>query len=212
MNKGNKPKHTAIPPKTEANADGKNNTMANVPVACFGQDNEEKLQYLEGLVSKQLDLYDWCEAKVSTLATIDAILVGAATVFFDKVKLQSAVPSIWIHLGNAGMVICLLFPLFLSLALSIWHIRPKMSSGKANANRPNHRSSNGIRQFKNKEEYGAYLTTLTYKDLCEDLSNQIFGMNHNIWENRNLIDKAVKLDLIGLSSFLIIVLYFTVLT
>lgn len=39
-------------------------------------DTEKKIEYLESIVSKQLDLYNWCEEKVSTLATIDSILLG----------------------------------------------------------------------------------------------------------------------------------------
>jgi len=49
--------------------------------AYFIKDDKKKIDYLESVVSKQLELYNWFEAKVSTLATINTILLGAATLF-----------------------------------------------------------------------------------------------------------------------------------
>lgn len=173
----------------------------------FFDDKEKKLEYLEGLVSKQLDLYDWCEEKVSTLATIDAILLGGATILIDKVKIVSEVCNIKVMAINGIMTVILTVPFFISLAIALWHIRPKMGTASTNAPRPNHRSSNGIRQFKTHEEYKMHLESLSVDIICEDLSKQIYGMNKNIWKNQKSIKNAVFWDLIGLVGFLLIILY-----
>jgi len=181
---------------------GKDTTTSN---AYFSDDNKDKIEYLESIASKQLDLYNWFEAKVSTLATINSILLGASTLFIDKNKIIH--DAIWATIINVGMILIFLLPLSISLAIALWHIRPKMSSGKANSSRNNHRSSNGIIKFKSKDEYKEYLAKLTAKEICEDISNQIYGMNHNIWESQSSIKKAVLFDLIGLVGFIVIITY-----
>lgn len=169
-------------------------------------DTEKKIEYLESIVSKQLDLYNWCEEKVSTLATIDSILLGAATLFLDKIIIIEDNITQFNFLMNIIFSVGLLFPLFISLTIALWHIRPKM--GKAsNSGRPNHRSSNGIRHFENAAAYGRLFDRISDKDLCEDLSRQIYGMNNNIWKNQQSIKLAVIFDIIGLLDFFLAILY-----
>lgn len=169
-------------------------------------DTEKKIEYLESIVSKQLDLYNWCEEKVSTLATIDSILLGAATLFLDKIIIKEDNISHFNFIMNVIFSVGLLLPLFISLTIALWHIRPKM--GKAsNSGRPNHRSSNGIRHFENAATYGRLFDRISDKDLCEDLSRQIYGMNNNIWKNQQSIKLAVIFDIIGLLDFFLAILY-----
>ena len=150
-----------------------------------------KIHYLEGLVTKQLDLYNWCEEKVSTLATIDSILLGAAILFVEKIMKIGKSATCNDKIANAVIISFVLFPLFFSLAIALWHIRPKM--GKAsNTGRPNHRSSNGIRHFSNAIHYR------------ESLSN------YNIWKNQKSIKIAVFLDIIGLFGFIVIIVYWAI--
>ena len=172
--------------------------------------SEKRLEYLEELVSKQLHLYDWFEEKVSTLAAIDAILIGGVSLFIDKVKIVSKVPNMKVVLVNTLMLIILVVPFFVSLAIALWHIRPKMGSVSTNSIHPNHRSSNGIRQFKNNKEYKDYLYALSMDEICDDLTKQIYGMNYNIWQSQKSIKRAVFFDLIGLIGFIIILFYLVV--
>ena len=168
-----------------------------------------KIHYLEGLVTKQLDLYNWCEEKVSTLATIDSILLGAAILFVEKIMKIGKSATCNDKIANAVIISFVLFPLFFSLAIALWHIRPKM--GKAsNTGRPNHRSSNGIRHFSNAIHYRESLSKLTNNELIEDLTKQIYGMNYNIWKNQKSIKIAVFLDIIGLFGFIVIIVYWAI--
>lgn len=172
-------------------------------------DTEKKIEYLESIVFKQLDLYNWCEEKVSTLATIDSILLGAATLFLDKIIIIEDKISSFNSIMNIVISVGLLLPLFISLAIALWHIRPKM--GKAsNSGRPNHRSSNGIRHFDSSIAYGKIFDRISDKDLCEDLVRQIYGMNNNIWKNQQSIKLAVIFDIIGLLDFFLAMLYWIV--
>lgn len=167
----------------------------------------EKMQYLENIVGKQLDLYNWCEEKVSTLATLDSILLAVATLFIDKMDYFKTDDSLQARLLNLGIIILILLPLFISLAIALWHIRPKMGNA-SNTGRPNHRSSNGIRHFENKVAYRNHLNNMTDEEICEDLINQIYGMNSNIWVNQKSIKKAVFFDFISLIGFLVAFVYF----
>ena len=111
------------------------------------------------------------------------------------------------ELLNTGIIILILLPLFISLAIALWHIRPKMGRA-SNKGRPNHRSSNGIRHFSDKVAYSNHLRDITAEEICEDLSNQIYGMNYNIWVNQKSIKKAVLFDLISLAGFFAVIVYY----
>lgn len=166
----------------------------------------DRIHYLEGLVAKQLDLYNWCEEKVSTLATIDSILLGAATLFVEKIITIDEVTSLFDKILCFALIASVLLPLMISLAIALWHIRPKMGKS-SNVGKPNHRSSNGIRHFDNADDYRHKLYSLSDDEICEDLIKQIYGMNKNIWVNQKSIKCAVFLDLIGLIGFLVMIMY-----
>lgn len=183
------------------------NTDVNNSKGRFFKPSDKKIQYLENIVGKQLDLYNWCEEKVSTLATIDSILLAVATLFIDKLDFFKTATSLHMKLLNTGITILILLPLFASLAIALWHIRPKMGHA-SNTGRPNHRSSNGIRHFPDKFAYQKHLSNMTANEICEDLTNQIYGMNYNIWVNQKSIKKAVFLDLISLAGFFAVIVYY----
>lgn len=175
------------------------------PRGHFAVATEAKIDYLESIVEKQLNLYNWCEEKVSTLATLDSILLAVATLFIGKTTFFD--PNVYTYgqIYNAAIVTVLILPLFISLAIALWHIRPKM--GKAsNTGRPNHRSSNGIRHFQDKAAYRNHLSSMTAEEICEDLTNQIYGMNNNIWKNQQSIKIAVYFDLVSLLGFFFVLI------
>lgn len=181
----------------------------SVPKKNIIDDPKERMYYLENLVSKQLDLYGWCEEKVSTLATIDSILIGAAIIFAEKVISIDTNTNCYEKIINVIIITLVLLPLFVSLCIALWHIRPKM--GKAsNTGTPNHRSSNGIRHFENSKIYKKTILSLTDDRICDDLTKQIYGMNNNIWKNQQSIKIAVFFDLIGVIGFLIMIVYYAI--
>ena len=165
-----------------------------------------RVHYLEDLVSKQLDLYNWCEEKVSTLATMDSILLGAATLLVERFMSVGA-DTTWLNKTlNITMIVLVILPVLVSLAISLWHIRPKM--GKlSNKGNPNHRSSNGIRHYNTLEAYKNRVLTINDDEICNDLIKQIYGMNKNIWKNQRSIKIAVACDLIGLVGFLLMIVF-----
>ncbi len=168
-----------------------------------------RVQYLEELVSKQLDLYNWCEEKVSTLATMDSILLGAATLVIERVLVVGTESTLHNKILNVVMIVIVLLPLFISLAIALWHIRPKMGK-RSNKGIPNHRSSNGIRHFASLEEYQHKVLSLSDDEICSDLIKQIYGMNNIIWKNQKSIKRAVAFDLFGLLGFLAMIIYWSI--
>lgn len=164
-----------------------------------------RVNYLEELVSKQLNLYNWCEEKVSTLATMDSILLGAATLIADHIIIVGPEATKMNRVLNGVIIGLVLLPLIISLAISLWHIRPKMGK-QSNTGTPSHRSSNGIRHFSNWEEYQKRLYSISDAEICNDLIKQIYGMNGNIWKNQKSIKAAVAFDLIGLLGFFVMMI------
>lgn len=178
----------------------------------------DRIHYLEGLVSKQLELYTWCEEKVTTLATIDAILLAGATLFVEHIKSEvfpvrdpsDCIDNILIFIENnftIFMVLFMLLPIFISLGITLWHVIPKMSSGASPPTARNHRSSKGIHSYKDIPEYKVRMDTISEEEIYIDLLRQIYGMNNNIWRNQISIKVAVFFDLIGLLGFLFIMFY-----
>lgn len=188
---------------SQANSNSPTSNASNANVPFFQIANADKIAYLEGIVGKQLDLYNWCEEKVSTLATIDSILIAVATLLIDKVTFFDIATCKHAKLANAVVLSILLLPLFLSMGITLWHIRPKMGNA-SNTGTPNHRSSNGIRHFQNKAAYRDRLSTISAEEICNELSNQIYGMNGHIWTNQLSIKTAVVLDIISLVGFFVV--------
>ncbi len=178
----------------------------------------ERIHYLEGLVSKQLELYTWCEEKVTTLATIDAILLAGATLFIEHIKsgifpkrvADTFLNNILMSIEQNFVVLTLLFilfPIFVSLGIALFHVIPKMSSGASPSTARNHRSSRGIHSYKDIQEYKNRMDSISADDIYIDLLRQIYGMNINIWRNQFSIKVAVYCDLVGLLGFICIMLY-----
>jgi hypothetical protein len=178
----------------------------------------EKIHYLERLVTIQLDLYNWCEEKVGTLATIDAILLAGVTLFIGGIKSGSfptRVGGNWISNiqiiieknFNLVMSLIILLPIFISLGITLWHVIPKMSSGASPSNARNHRSSKGMRSYKNIPEYKERMDSITEDEIYLDLLRQVYGMNLNTWRNQIFIKVAVIFDLVGLLGFLFAIIY-----
>lgn len=186
--------------------------------ADFRFEGGERIHYLEGLISKQLELYTWCEEKVTTLATIDSILLAGATLFVEHVKTGdfpvrvkgTFIAELQMLIENNFpfiMVLFIILPIFISLGISLWHVIPKMRSGATPNAVKNHRSSSGIHKYKNIPEYKSRLDSITESEIYEDIVRQIYGMNIIVWKNQISIKVAVYFDLAGLLGFFCIMLY-----
>lgn len=188
----------------------------------FTKDTFNKIPYLENMVSKQLNLYTWCEEKVSTLATINAIMLAAITLFIENIEIRnlslikktdSLLECIKLFIdGHFYFTITLLMvlPIFVSLTITLWHVIPKMRSGASANSILNHRSVIGIHKFNKLEDYKSYIDNLTSNDIYDHIIRQIYGMNKNIWRNQQSIKIAVICDLIGLLGFLIVIIYISI--
>ncbi len=197
----------------------------NLDTASSSQESNfskfERIQYVQNLVEKQLDLYGWCETKVTTLATIDSILIAGVTLFVDHVKTESfperdrnnflgaSMSFIEKNLSLIAMVTVLL-PVFLSLGTALWHVIPKMRSGTYTSPIGNHRSSAGIRKFATLEKYEKYMNNISFETIHHDLIHQIYGMNTNIWRNQRSIRMAVWFDIVALFFFMAIMVYLVI--
>jgi hypothetical protein len=177
-----------------------------------------RVEYLETLAEKQLTLYTWCEEKVTTLATIDAILLGGATLFVEHIRGNvfpaRTADSLLNRFQNALesnisliMILTMLLPTFLSLTITLWHVIPKMNSRTSAGSIRNHRSANGIHKYPDVAAYKARLDTIMEEEIYSDLVRQVYGMNTNIWQSQRSIKIAVWLDLIAVSFFLLAMMY-----
>lgn len=182
-------------------------------VARYEFVSEERIHYLQNLMEKQLQLYGWCEAKVTTLATINSILVAGVAIFLERVKshefpqrtcnsiktcIQYAIES---HYGAVTVGLVLL-PVSISLALALYHVIPKMQSGVYISQIGNHRSVAGILRYNSMESYKKRLDAISEDEIYHDLVHQIFGMSRNIWRSQLSIRRAVYGDIIALIGFI----------
>lgn len=177
----------------------------------------QKIDYLESIAARQLDLYAWCEDKVGTLATINSVLLAGATLLVGHVKngsfpvrtADTIVNQIRIAIeGNFAVITTFgLLLFFMSLGIALYHVIPKMYSGASSSRLRNHRSVVGINKYKTVEEYKERLDTMSEEDLYDDLVRQIYGVNKHIWRNQRSIRVAVYLDLAGLLVFLCALAY-----
>ena len=213
INKGNRK-----PSSNNMNTGSRQSKTPSHDEATYIFSGGNRIQYLENLTVHQLELYNWCEDKVTTLATMDAILLSGATLFVEHVKtgnFPTRTATDWLSTILSWieksfpliMVILIILPIFVSLGITLFHVIPKMRSGATVNTYKNHRSSAGIQRFNSKEEYKHRLDTISVDELYQDLIWQIYGMNKNVWKNQKSIRAAVICDLLGLFGFFFVVLY-----
>jgi len=185
--------------------------MEEIDIRYLKEDSKEKMDYFISLLSKQYLMYNACESKVNILATISAIFIGATIIFIDKKNIEQVfISDIKTIILNIGMILMLIL-FILSLAIMIWYVGPdkvinfKWVKIKKSDFLPNHRAIYGIKEFKNVIEYKNYISTITLKNICDQIINQIYVMNKMIWKIQEVIMKTVILNIIGLFIFLFII-------
>jgi hypothetical protein len=154
-------------------------------------DARDLLGYAQELVSKQYDLYQWCETKVQSLVTVNGLLLGGFFLLIDRFALVGR--------GERALAFSTAGILAMSLLLALHHLIPRLDSRVGNTDNP--RSVIGIKAFKNKDAFYQRFVQLDYDLMLQYTTNQLYGMNLNIVRNDRVIRRAVYLTMLGVLGF-----------
>ena len=164
----------------------------------------EKINYLSSIFLKQTSEYDACSSKVSTLATINAIFIGATILFISSQNISLLAFHIKI------LVIFMIAAFLFSLIIMIWNIdsnklvKPKMTSDEIEDVLPNHRAIIGIKNYRTVKEYEECISNLTNEKISQDIIKQIFYMNRTILRIGYIMKISVFLNTMGIIIFMIL--------
>ena len=149
------------------------------------------LEFTLGIIDRKYQLYEWTETKISTLISIDGLIVGGVLVLAaqDNFGIGS---SSWDKLFFVAPLVVLAFSIMFSLA----HTVPKMDSGIGNLNFRNLRQVAATERF-TPEEYLERIGHLTLREMIVQNSNQIKGMNSIIMTNQRELRRAVLSTIVG---------------
>lgn len=151
--------------------------------------------YALDILAKKYHLYDWCEKKISTLVTIDGLLIGGLLLVIDLDAL-----SRWKMLACFGLSLALLMG---SILISLWHVIPVMYGGRSSRRNP--RTVVGTETYSTNREYIDAVMSLSLEDMIRVDLDQIRGMNKNIMRNQRAIRTAVKLTMAALIPLVFLV-------
>lgn len=157
--------------------------------------SNERIQQLSEIQVFVLDilswkywLFDWSEQKISTLVTIDSLLLGALFLAVDSASIEG-----W-HMIS---LFCFsIVSLLISILISLWHVLPLMYSGRSDPENP--RTSYGIEKYESNVTYKNTLTALSLEEMIGFDSDQIRGMNKNIFRYQRAIRWAAWMTILGL--------------
>lgn len=160
--------------------------------------DKENYDFATHVLDKKYALYEWCEQKTNTLATVNSILLAA---FFAIVGTRFSADTALRKIEFAGAVGFI----GLSMAIVLWHIEPTMRSKTLPRGSKNLRSVVGTRNHASKDDYHESIRDADRERMLRDTTDQIYGMNKNVWRNQRAIRLAVITDMIGLVFFGIVV-------
>lgn len=159
--------------------------------------NEATQAFVLDILDKKYRIYDWCEQKISTLVTIDGLLLGALFLAVDTSAIQG-----WKMFTLFGLSIALLLG---SILISLWHVVPLMYSGRSHPKNP--RTSYGTEAYESNEEYGRAVMALRIEDMIRLDTDQIRGMNKNIMRDQRAIRWAARLTMLALIPTVALVVF-----
>jgi hypothetical protein len=164
----------------------------------LADDPKTRIEIALDILAKKYQNYMWCEQKITALATANTIFLGGLFVVAGS-RYSANTPAKIAILGAciAAFASC--------LALMLYHTIPRMRSGAIPKGTANLRSAAGVRKFATTDAYYQSLAAADYAKMLRDISDQIYGMNKNIWRSQNIIRIAVCVDLAGLLLFIAIV-------
>ena len=166
--------------------------------------DKEKIEYLSSLFRKQTRQCSACSSKVSTLATINAIFIGATILFINSQSMSTLAVFIKV------LVIAMIGVFLLSLIIMIWHIdpnkmlKPNGSGKEIDDILINHRTIIGIKNYDTIEEYEEDISGLTHYRICHDIISQIYYLNRAILQMQCVIKISVILNIIGIKIFMLL--------
>lgn len=169
----------------------------------YSLDEKGTIDYVKDIFEDKLKLYHYCECQLSRVAFANSIFITAIAVLVagDNSKV-----------GLNIYTIILLFFFTLSLGITLWCALPKFFRHTPNYKNPDHRSLYGIDKFKNVKEYKKYISELAKgkiaeKTIYDEIIIQIYNMNDTIISDYRWIKIAVIFDFIGLSLFMLYIIF-----
>lgn len=186
MSSPSTPPHRASDADTNSDADSKKREPRGDPQETAPL-TETQLYALD-ILSKKYHLYDWCEDKISTLVTIDGLLIGGLLLVINLREITG-----WARLASFSLSLALLMG---SILISLWHVIPVMYSGRSSRRNP--RTVVGTEAYSTNLEYARAVMRLSLKDMIAVDLDQIRGMNKNIMRNQRAIRIAVRLTMAAL--------------
>lgn len=156
---------------------------------------EDAFRFGSDILQKKYELYMWCETKTYNLLTADGALLAAIFLLLNATGGFSGHVAVWL-VGIAAAVLVLV-----SVVISLMNIIPRMDSGATS--RRNLRSVIGTNNFSNYEDYHTALSKLDLAAMVHSNSEQIYGMNRNVWESQKAIRQSVWFTAAGVAALAI---------
>lgn len=187
------------------------NTAKEKPAEPYFKSFDSKIQYLSEMMQTQLQYFSLFEAKNTTLATVDTILLTLASLFTSSVILENNhhLPDNY-HFILSIVLIVLVCTLLASLVVTLFNIF--FDVGKRRKRhlkiKYNHHSISGIIHY-SKFEFIDRINKISDQEVFQDLANQTRGLVSINEKNQKRIRVAVILDLVAL-FFLVCTLIFIV--
>lgn len=161
------------------------------------------------MIQTQLQFFNLFEAKNTSLATVDAILLTLASLFTSTILIENKSilnggPNLLLKIGLIILVCIILSSLVVTLLNIIFDV------GKRHKRylkiKYNHHSISGVIHY-NKEEFKNRICTIPTNEVLNDLASQTWGLIRINEKNQKRIKIAVILDLIGLVWFIMILVF-----
>lgn len=143
---------------------------------------EDIFRFGTDILQKKYELYMWCETKTYNLLTANGALLAAIFLLLNSLGDFNERPAVW-FLGLLSSVLVLA-----SVVVSLVNIIPRMDSGATS--RKNLRSVIGTNNFDHYDDYHDALSTMDLKAMVYSNSEQIYGMNKNVWKSQSAIRRA----------------------
>jgi len=157
------------------------------------EDLQEIYDFSISVLERRYDSYNWLEAKVLTLVTLNGLLLTGFFVLITQTQLSK-------NQFLLTVAFISIIPLVISLSLAIYNVIPKLNSGLIQ--NPNIRTIYGTNQFRDSAEYFTKFMNLDLKEMVRLNTEQIRGMTANIIKSNKEIRIAAGCSIFSLVFFL----------
>ena len=168
-----------------------------------------RIKYLSEMIQTQLQFFNLFEAKNTSLATVDTILLTLASLFTSTILIENksiltGVPNLLLKIGLIVLVCIILSSLVVTLLNIIFDVGTRRK--RYLKIKYNHHSISGVIHY-NKEEFKNRISTIPPNEVLNDLASQTWGLIRINEKNQKRIKIAVILDLVGLVWFIAILVF-----